>query len=137
MFYSYADSNLNIHLSYNTEPTCCRLQSVPVVGVILRTSLQSVSERTAQRWAAVPVAVWISINSSSAVFGALMWVTWKDRIHFKRLSGLCPSGGFGSVEPLTESEGGNLDAYKRAYKQNWFGISCKIQDWTGNTKLYH
>lgn len=45
----------------------------------LHTSLVSVSERTAHRCTAVPVAAWISINSSSAVFGALIWVTWKKK----------------------------------------------------------
>lgn len=50
----------------------------------LRTSLQSVSERTAHRCTGVPVAVWISMNSSSAVLGALMWVTWIDKRRRRR-----------------------------------------------------
>ena len=55
---------------------------VCVCVCVVHTSLQSVAERTAQRCMLVPVALWISMNSSSAVFGALMWVTWDTRHAF-------------------------------------------------------
>ena len=53
----------------------CACVRVCVCVCVVHTSLQSVAERTAQRCTAVPVALWISMNSSSAVLGALMWVT--------------------------------------------------------------
>ena len=43
------------------------------------TCLMRVTCLTVNLWKAVPVALWISMNSSSCVSGVLIWDTWGDR----------------------------------------------------------